>query len=305
MFKTNQKVKQLTELEKLNEILDTFLVNGCQVGKLEDFSVRVVIMTPALAKNILEIRNVSNRKVTPTNVRLIGKAMVEDKWDFNGDSIRFDENGNMIDGQHRLLAIINTGVSVPMVIMTGIKKDAFDTIDIGTKRSASDIFSINKIKNEVLTASVVKFIYAFKNGKYSANRNTVRNLQNHEIMDYYNSLPNIEESISFASKLKTKGQKLLAPSVLGGMHYLLSEVDPEMATEFMQQLYVGSNLSENSPIIPLRNRLIKTKIDKNFTITNTVLLQSIIFVWDKVMAGKTCKTLKVPEDYPIEIKKLA
>ena len=189
-----------------------------------------------------------------------------------------------------------------MIVITGVNTDAFDTIDIGTKRSASDIFSINNIANEVLTASVVKFIYAFKNGKYSASRNTIRNLQNHEIMEYYQSLPNINDSIDFASKLKSKGQSLITPSILGGMHYLLSEVDPEMATEFMQQLYVGTNLPDNSPIIPLRNRLIKTKIDKNFTLTNSVLLQSIVFVWDKVRAGKTCKTLKVPTEYPIEVK---
>ena len=208
----------------------------------------------------------------------------------------------MIDGQHRLYAIVNSEKSSPMIVITGVNTDAFDTIDIGTKRSASDIFSINNIANEVLTASVVKFIYAFKNGKYSANRNTIRNLQNHEIMEYYQSLPNINDSIDFASKLKSKGQSLITPSILGGMHYLLSEVDPEMATEFMQQLYVGTNLPDNSPIIPLRNRLIKTKIDKNFTLTNSVLLQSIVFVWDKVRAGKTCKTLKVPTEYPIEVK---
>lgn len=302
MFKTNEKVQKLTELEKLNGTLDAFLVTGSEIGRADDFEVRVVVVTPSLARNILETRNVSNRKITKTNIKLISKAMVEGKWDFNGDAIRFDKNGNMIDGQHRLMSIVNTGLSIPMVIMTGISKDAFDTIDIGTKRSASDILSINKIKNEVLTASVVKFIYAFKNGKYSANRNTVRNLQNHEIMDYYDSLPNIVESVDFASKLKSKGQKLFTPSLLGGMHYLLSEKDPEMATEFLEQLYVGSNLPNDSPIISLRNRLIKTKIDKNFTLTNTVLLQSILFVWDKFKTGKTCKTLKVPQDYPIVIK---
>ena len=302
MFKTSEKVQKLTELEKLNQILDTFIMDGCTVGKLGDLEIRVVIMTPVLAKNILDTRNTSNRKLTISNVKLLTKMMNEGKWDFNGDSIRFDDKGVMIDGQHRLYAIVNSEKSSPMIVITGVNTDAFDTIDIGTKRSASDIFSINNIANEVLTASVVKFIYAFKNGKYSASRNTIRNLQNHEIMEYYQSLPNINDSIDFASKLKSKGQSLITPSILGGMHYLLSEVDPEMATEFMQQLYVGTNLPDNSPIIPLRNRLIKTKIDKNFTLTNSVLLQSIVFVWDKVRAGKTCKTLKVQTEYPIEVK---
>ena len=79
MFKTSEKVQKLTELEKLNQILDTFIMDGCTVGKLGDLEIRVVIMTPVLAKNILDTRNTSNRKLTISNVKLLTKMMNEGK----------------------------------------------------------------------------------------------------------------------------------------------------------------------------------------------------------------------------------
>jgi len=298
------KTTNKSGLEVLTQALDAFSLTGSNVGKVEGMALesRMVVMTPALAATILDSRNTSNRKISKAHVNLLAKFMENGDWDFNGDSIRFDENGVLIDGQHRLLAIIKSKTSQIVLILTGVEHKAFDTIDIGSKRSGSDIFSINNIKNETLTASVVKFIYAFKNGKFSANRNTIRNLSTHEIMDYYESLDNVQESIDFASKLKTKGQRLFTPSLLGGLHYLFSEVDADMADDFMTKLYVGVNLDENSPITPLRNKLFKAKIDKNFKLTNQSLLQTIVFVWDKYSNGKKSKTLRVPDDYEIVIK---
>lgn len=292
-----------TNLLKLNDILDAFMPNGSIVGKsiIDESTIetRVVFITPKLAQDILDDRNTTNRKISKPNLRFLIKEIESGNWHMNGDSIRFNSEGVLTDGQHRLLAIVKTGQTLPFVVITGLDAEVFKTIDVGRKRTGSDVMSIEGIKNSNQVAAITKFIYAFRVGKYSENRATHRTLSNVELIDYYYTLDEIDKSISFYNQYGRKAQGLLSPSIIGGFHFLMSEIDGEQANEFLSKVCTGVGLEDNSPMTALRNKLIKAKVDKNYKLTNLELLSNIVYAWNKFRKGQTARNIRVPNDYKL------
>jgi hypothetical protein len=104
-------------------------------------------ITPAMAEKYLE-KNFKNRSVKPKTVRTYANDMLAGNWHFTHQGIAFDENDHLIDGQHRLLAIVESGVTVKMLVTRGlpaeagkgenITKKTMDAIDQGVMRSVAD-----------------------------------------------------------------------------------------------------------------------------------------------------------------------
>lgn len=103
----------------------------------------VVLMTPAKAKTLLE-RNVDNRDIRPSVVAALSDSIRRGEWILSHQGVAFGKSGRLLDGQHRLLAVLETGISVKMQITWDVDDDAFKVMDIGTKRTTSDILTISK-----------------------------------------------------------------------------------------------------------------------------------------------------------------
>lgn len=98
----------------------------------------IVNVTPQMASDWLQ-RNTDNRPLYRTVVNGIKAAMLRGEYMQTHQGIAFDENGILMDGQHRLTAIseLSDG-SFPMLVTWGIPREAFKVMDIGLKRSAAD-----------------------------------------------------------------------------------------------------------------------------------------------------------------------
>jgi hypothetical protein len=86
------------------------------------------------------------------------------------------------------------------------------------------------------------------------------------------------------------------------MYYIFNEIDKEKSFEFLSKLSTGDNLTNNSPILALRNKLIKAKIDKTYYLTPDMLIKNIVYCWEKFLNGESVKVIKLPEDYTINLK---
>lgn len=94
-----------------------------------------VKVTPEMATEILE-NNPKNRPIKRLHLSFLCAELREGRWKFNGDAIRIATDGTLIDGQHRLEAVKQTGVPINTLIITGLDPDVFDTIDSGARRSS-------------------------------------------------------------------------------------------------------------------------------------------------------------------------
>jgi hypothetical protein len=298
----------LSKREKLDFLLENNTPNesknwGINVSD-SIFRVRFVVVTPELAETLLTHFNSSNRPITKSNVANLVKEMTNDKWLVNGESITFNETGDMTNGQHRLVSLIKANVTLLLLTITGLKGETFATIDGGRKRATSDVLAHAGVVSAKNTSSLCKFIYGFKQGKYCAHRNTSdRTLNNTSILNYYNDLNETEvhNCVNFGQTYSKKANGMLTPTVLGGMYYIFNEIDKEKSYEFLSKLCTGDNLSNGSPIFALRNRLLKAAFDKTYYLPPDLLIKNIAYCWEKYVNGETVKNIKLPEDYSINI----
>ena len=84
--------------------------------------VEVVRMTPDMARAILK-NNPNNRNVKRDRVSLYASDMEKGRWQLNGESIVIDADGNLKDGQHRLMAVVKSQCTVPMIVVSGVDTD--------------------------------------------------------------------------------------------------------------------------------------------------------------------------------------
>jgi len=96
------------------------------------------LVTPQSAQEMLK-RNTSNRPVNWNKVEEYSDIMLNGGWKLHGQGIMLDANGNPLNGQNRLWAVVYSGVSVYMRISRGNPPDTARVIDRGVPQSARDL----------------------------------------------------------------------------------------------------------------------------------------------------------------------
>ena len=103
-----------------------------------------MVIDPQVAQTMLDT-NENNRNVRKRNVETLAAAMRRGAFQLSPQGIAFDKNGKLIDGQHRLLAVIQSGCTVQMRVTMGCDTDAFKVLDTGKNRNADDICTFEGI----------------------------------------------------------------------------------------------------------------------------------------------------------------
>jgi hypothetical protein len=232
-------------------------------------------ITPELAKLYLEKNFADQRKVIQADVDKYAHAMTNGLWRENGNPLKFDEAGFLVDGQHRLLAIIQSGVAVEMYVMYGVSVEAVPTIDTGRHRSGRDAIVIAGLPADYADAvsALVRRIILFKegsrrvlSGKHRSGRqsagNRERKIGELEIVEFYKQHPNL---LSYAERGKGlhKAQQaqpglatLLSPSDYVFLLWHFEHTNAERAFEFLRQI-AQYNDNGNPLFRPLVRRLEK------------------------------------------------
>lgn len=247
-----------------------------------------VMMTPELATAYLAM-NTSNRPLNKNHVRFLAREMKQGRWKENGDTICF--NGScLIDGQHRLHAIVEAGLSVRTILVQGLGDDVFGTKDFGKKRSAADVLAVRGEKNYSLLAASSVFVERYMTGQMDSAKRTYSPLEVEDLVNKFGD--DLRESVSFCSKLGTK--RLIANSVMAGTHYIFTRFDKELADAFWNAVIGGSGLDERSPVFVLRERLMANSMSKSKA-KPEYLAALCIRAWNHMRDGTIVKCLKFQE----------
>lgn len=137
-----------------SEILPSIRKTGSYSMTLENQSdVKLVTITPQMAELMLE-KNIANRKVNQANVNRIAADMATGNYKLNGETIKISTNGEILDGQHRLLASVKSGMSFQTYIVYNVEREAVGTIDMGKGRSVADSLNVMgcNIKSGIIPA---------------------------------------------------------------------------------------------------------------------------------------------------------
>lgn len=116
-----------------------------------------LLITKEIADSMLA-RNTNNyRRVNWNIVHKYARAMEHGLWKCNGEPIIFDENGLLKDGQHRLLAVLESGVPVKMLVVEGISRD-INTFDEGGGRTATQRAKAEGLRLNTSTLGAITII---------------------------------------------------------------------------------------------------------------------------------------------------
>lgn len=118
-------------------------------------------VTPALAQEWLDGK-APNRGLKPYRIAAYAAPMKAGRWRLTHQGIAFNEHGQLVDGQHRLTAIVQTGVTVTMICTWGLDKLAIANMDQPAPRSVSD--NCRVATGESVHQSVVSLCNAMRRG---------------------------------------------------------------------------------------------------------------------------------------------
>lgn len=107
----------------------------------------VEYITPELAKKYLDTMG-ANRALKMNRVKTLANDMKRGAWENNGASIVFNRSGRLVDGQHRLNAIIQAGTPQELVVVRDVTDDV-TVFDFGAKRSVPDILRAGGMSAEL------------------------------------------------------------------------------------------------------------------------------------------------------------
>ena len=193
-------------------------------------TMRVQTITPQTAKEWLENNMNNNRKINHSRVAAYARTMASGEWNLTHQGIAFDEFGMLIDGQHRLMAIVRANVAVEMVVTTGVrhKNGELLNIDVGYRRTDANLLQISGINDPVRRdmAPVIRSWWYHK--KQGRTRPTQAEVQDY-ITRHYKDVSNLYElshirKHSTSSNTNAKSiQSIVCAALLGAMYRGLSD----------------------------------------------------------------------------------
>lgn len=210
-------------------------------------TVYLIEITPKIAEIWLKRKN-KNRSIHLSQLAKLKRALEQDRWEVNGETIIFDGQGQLIEGQHRLQACVDTGIVLWSLVVHGIDQERFKTMGQGSKRTAGDILGIRGEKNSRNLAAALRWVWRYEQGQMM---NPHPLITDDELADTLETHQAITLSIPYGNK----PPRLIAPGLTTALHYLCSRQDKALANHFFWSFTTGENLSEGNPILVLRNTL--------------------------------------------------
>lgn len=210
----------------------------------------VEIITPAYAKQLLA-QNCPNRPLSKSTVNRYANDMTNDRWNNNGQGIVLTAEGKLLDGQHRMAAVLKAGIPVGMLVVRGVPEETFKTMDSGKARSLSDVLAIEGYVNTPLLAAVAvnSYRYACGAANYHASKAAL------EV--FVRAHPYLVDA---SGLLRGKSSKL-PKTPIAAVVFLANEkraYDAETVS-FVEALLSGEGLFKGDPRLTLREWMINHK----------------------------------------------
>jgi hypothetical protein len=257
-----------------------------------------VEITPDLAREWLK-RNTRNRRLDRNRVNVLSGAMKRGEWHENGDAIRFSVSGTLLDGQTRVAAVVDSGVTIRSLVAENLPDEAQITIDVGAKRSFAAVLQIQGVKDQAALAAVARKIFDWETGQL---RNTARpptHAQLQTVVD--NHEESMRESLRIAQAIRR--QLPVPTTVIALAHWIFNQIDADDTEFFFARLRDGQGLVEGDPVFALR-KVILLDATRTPRYRQAHVLALVIKAWNFYRAGDQIKLLQwrsggsSPESFP-------
>jgi len=253
-----------------------------------EYTATPVEVTPELATRWLEETNSHNRNLKPKHVTRLARAMERGEFHFVGDFIRFSKSGKLLDGQHRLTAIVRSGTTQPMMILEGLPEDAQQYMDANSLRSNGDQVKLQLgVGQPLVWASISRLLIRADAEDLLTD---ILSPSAPEVVDFVreNRDP-LGRAVKAASATYTA---VGGSQAVGGAAYFLAEAkDPVTAIGFWKTLASGENIAKGSPIYALREAILRRRKVQRWTPNEE--LAAYARCWNATRKGERIEKLNI------------
>jgi hypothetical protein len=260
-------------------------------------------ITPEIAMRYLETNVGHQRNVTMTHALHLRQQMEKGQWMMTGEPIVFDDNGQLMDGQHRLRALVASGMTIEFVVTRGIPSESFVAINRGKSRSNGNVMAIHGVSNSAASASCVASVLNYrralavettdKDGKKKrGSLNTYIRPSSFEIVQEYDRNP---ERYTQAVKITYNTKKLIAPSICSTVS-ALAMIDAghsfDLVYAFWSDFSSGAGLERGNPVLAFRNK-VNENAGSKYKIPMATMMMMAVRSWNAYVKCESIKILRV------------
>jgi len=212
---------------------------------------------PSEARMFLE-GNLNNRKIDKRTVAKYSREMREGRWETNGSSISIFDDGKsicLLNGQHRLLAVVETGVTITVVIVEEDSPKVFGTLDVGKNRQTAQILNLAGVLNSNTVQAIARAnILLQEEGNLAWDRSNSRTITAAEILDWHKDQDDVV--VQKATHLYQEARRLTKATNTwyACLAYEVFTRSPNSSRflELHHNYSTGLDMKEGSPVYALR-----------------------------------------------------
>lgn len=229
-----------------------------------------------------------NRNVALDTVRKYSRDMASDSWIWTGAPIQIDTDGFVRNGQHRLLAIIDSGTTQDMLVVRNLPPEAQLAIDVGRPRSVANQMQMAGRAYAHKSAALANVLI-----KWRTNR--LLNTGSPTVMEVNKLLseePEVIQAVTAAAHIR-RNIGSSPQSALGAVYVEAGHLDAEARDVFFESLTTGADLAIDDPILVLRTAIGRQNAH-NVPFRTRGQLYQIVHAWNLWRKNETIQFLRVP-----------
>ena len=247
-------------------------------------------ITPALAKQMLESNTGNFRPVDMSRVKRYSLDMKSGSWMTNGEALKFCASGMLLDGQHRLHAIVLSGIGLDMLVIEGLDEGVAISMDKGASRSVASWLRHRGIKNATQIGAIARQSLIYDKGLWSYQAVGAYGTTDAEVIDHVeHNLARIETAYQVVQGAK----RFVNASILATIMLKAAgqrEVDEcDLCVWFSDKLSDGQSLTAIQPVYHLRNRLTTAAAGK---VSSYIQRGLATMAWNKTALNESCRVLQ-------------
>lgn len=263
---------------------------------MTSISTNVEVITPVMANALLNGMR-RNRQCRLMRVEQIATAMRTGSYNgLNGETVVIDEDGCLIDGQHRMKAIIAANMPVKMLVARGVSAAAQDTIDQGLARTSGDVLGMHGHTAGHVLAAAARWLWIYENDWPGGLRSRgAAKVTTPLVLKIVKQHPQLEIAVSDVCGKYNKAARLMTVSIAAFTRLATDGVSSHDSDEFFDVLNSGEGSARTKAVRLLRDKLF-ARTSKAGRLVGQEIVALTIRAWNAMREGREITRLHIARD---------
>lgn len=252
-------------------------------------------ITPDIAGAIMKNRPV-NRPVSRGTVNKYIREMRAGTFEsLNGETIIFNWEGGLEAGQHRLQALIDSGLPfMDVLVARGVKPGSRETHDQGRGRRASDVASDRGYKHTRVLIAATRWLWIYNKAWPSALSHNL-DLTTGELVEYLEANETLATAEDDVRANYQQASKMMTGSIATFVRLVTDALDSAQSVAFFKALNSGEVTPQTRPVLKLRDRLLARSGNRTRMTAPEIIIASAR-VWNAIRQGREVSKLMILRD---------